>query len=198
LTPIKAVILDADGVVVFPWRFARYLEHEHGIAPETTRGFYRGVFGDCLVGKVDLKRVLPPFLEEWKWEGTLDSFVDTWLEVEDAVDKRVVETVLSLRQSGYTCCLATSQERHRAEYMTNVMGFSEIFDRLFFSCHLGCAKPDGAYYRKIEQELGIEGEQILFWDDTALNVESARACGWNAEVYTAFEDFEQRLAWHLA
>jgi putative hydrolase of the HAD superfamily len=145
-----------------------------------------------------MRRVLPSFLEEWGWEGTLDDFVNTWLEVENAVDQRVVETVLSLRQNGYTCCLATSQERYRAEHMTNVMGFSMIFDRLFFSCHLGCAKPDHAYYRRIEEELGIEGEQVLFWDDTVMNVESARACGWNAEVYVSFEDFKQRLAEYLA
>lgn len=190
---IKAVIFDADGVVVFPWRFARYLEQEHGITPTMTRPFFRGVFEDCLIGKVDLKEALPPFLSKWGWKQSVDDFVTTWLEVENAVDHRVVDVIYDLRQSGLTCCLATSQERYRAKYMTTVMGFSEIFDELFFSCVLGCQKPDHAYYEMIARSLNLKGESILFWDDSTSNVESARECGWNAEVYIDFEGFKERL-----
>jgi putative hydrolase of the HAD superfamily len=195
--PIRAVIFDADGVLIFPWRFAQYLEREHGITPGMTRGFFRGIFEDCLTGKADLKDVLPPFLSQWGWEGTVDGFVKTWLEVEDAVDERLVKVIRALRQSGLICCLATSQERYRAEYMTTVMGFSEVLDRLFFSHSLGCQKPDHAYYRLIEEALEVEGSSILFWDDSAVNVASAREFGWHAEVYTDFQDLEEKLAAHL-
>ncbi|MCB0139116.1 MAG: hypothetical protein KDE50_04325, partial [Caldilineaceae bacterium] len=64
---IKALLLDADGVVIFPWRFAQYLAREHGITPAQTRGFFGGVFLDCLVGRADLKEELPPFLAQWNW-----------------------------------------------------------------------------------------------------------------------------------
>lgn len=194
---IKAVIFDADGVVILPWRFARYLEQVHAITPEMTRGFFRGVFEDCLVGQADLRVVLPPFLSKWGWKETLDDFITTWFEVENAVDDRIVNVIHSLRQSGLVCCLATSQERYRAEYMTAVMGFSEIFDELFFSHDLGCQKPDHAYYERIERSLNLEGQSVLFWDDSPMNVESARECGWKAEVYTGFQDFEVKLGVHL-
>jgi putative hydrolase of the HAD superfamily len=194
---IEAVILDADGVVIFPWRFARYLEREQGVTPEMTRPFFRGIFDDCLVGKADLREVLPPFLREWGWPGSVDDFIVSWLETEDAVDDRVIQVVRTLRKSGLTCCLATSQERHRAEYMKTTMGFTAIFDRLFFSCELGCQKPDPAYYELIERDLGLEGKRILFWDDSGVNVESARKRGWNAEVYTEFEPFEKALGEYL-
>jgi putative hydrolase of the HAD superfamily len=78
--------------------------------------------------------------------------------------------------------------------MRTEMGFSEIFDRLYFSCELGCQKPDPAYYATIERDLGLAGKGILFWDDSARHVESAREVGWNAEVYTAFEPFARTLA----
>jgi putative hydrolase of the HAD superfamily len=195
--PAKAILFDADGVVIFPWRFARHLAREHGITPEMTRGFFQGVFEDCLVGKADLKGVLPPFLLEWGWPGSVDGFVATWLETENAVDGRIVAVIRSLRRAGFTCCLATSQERYRAEYMRTRMGFAEVFDRLFFSCELGCQKPDHAYYQIVERELGSEGQGILFWDDSAVNVQSARRWGWNAEVYSGFETFEKRLGEYL-
>jgi putative hydrolase of the HAD superfamily len=74
------------------------------------------------------------------------------------------------------------------------MDFSETFDRLYFSCELGCQKPDPAYYGAIERDLGLAGGGILFWDDATVNVESAREVGWNAEVYTRYEPFARTLA----
>jgi putative hydrolase of the HAD superfamily len=191
---IQAVILDADGVVIHPWRFARYLEREHAITPEMTRSFFRTSFEDCLVGRADIEDVLPPFLHEWGWRGSLDEFLKTWFEVDDAVDTQVIDVIRPLRRSGVLCCLATNQERRRTAYMRTEMGFSEVFDRLYFSCELGCQKPDSAYYGAIERDLGLAGDGILFWDDAAVNVESARDTGWNAEVYTGYEPFARALA----
>jgi putative hydrolase of the HAD superfamily len=191
---IQAVIFDADGVVIHPYRFTRYLEREHAITPEMTRPFFRTTFEDCLVGRADIEDVLPPFLHEWGWHGSLDEFLVAWFEVEDVPDARVIDVIHGLRRSGLLCCLATNQERRRAAYMRTEMGFSETFDRLYFSCELGCQKPDPAYYGAIERDLGLAGGGILFWDDATVNVESAREVGWNAEVYTRYEPFARTLA----
>ncbi len=194
---IKAVILDADGVVIYPWRFAQYREREHGITREMTQDFFHGVFNDCLVGKADLKEELVPFLPKWKWHGSVDEFVDTWLEVENAIDERVVNVVYTLRKAGLICCLATNQEKNRASYMTNQMGLSDIFDALFFSCFIEHKKPDRLFYKHIEKALQLEGSDILFWDDSPSCVEGALACGWNAKVYVDFENFKTELASYL-
>jgi putative hydrolase of the HAD superfamily len=191
---IQAVIFDADGVVIHPYRFARYLEREHAITPETTGSFFRTTFEDCLIGRADIKDVLPPFLHEWGWPGSLDEFLVTWFAVEDAADGRVMDVIQGLRRSGLLCCLATNQEGRRAAYLRTEMGFSETFDRLYFSCELGCQKPDSAYYGAIERDLGLAGDRILFWDDSPVNVELAREVGWNAEVYTGYEPFARTLA----
>jgi putative hydrolase of the HAD superfamily len=52
---IKAVVFDADGVIIPPFRFAAYLEREHGLTPAHTGEFFRGIFHDCLVGRADLQ-----------------------------------------------------------------------------------------------------------------------------------------------
>lgn len=191
---IRALLLDADGVVIHPYRFARYLAQEHGITREMTAPFFRGVFEECLAGRADLRQVLPPFLLAWRWPGTLDEFVQTWLDVENAPDEAVIEIVRSIRASGILCGLATSQEHYRAAYMARQMRFAEIFDRLFFSSDLGYVKPDRAYFEAITAALKQPPSGILFWDDDRANVEAARQAGWQAEVYDGVESFRRRLA----
>ena len=191
---IEAVILDADGVVISPGQLSiRYFEVEHGITRDMAREFFGRVFRDCLVGKADLKEELAPFLPAWGWRRSVDDFMSTWFEMESTVDSRVIGTIQALRQRGVLCCLASNQEKHRADYIVAKMGFGDAFDRLFFSCDLGYTKPDHSFYESIANSLHTEGQSIMFWDDSLLNVEAARDYGWRAEVYTGFEGFEAKL-----
>jgi putative hydrolase of the HAD superfamily len=191
---IKAICFDADGVVVNPqMQFSRLLKKEHGISPEMTQSFFRGIFNDCLVGKADLRDVLPPFLSEWGWKGSVDEFIASWLITDHVLDARIITAVQNLRHDGMICCLATSQECNRAEYMKTRMGFQDVFDHLFFSCEIGWQKPQHAYYQHIEKTLNLEKGSFLFWDDFHVNVEAAREFGWNAELYTDFDEFEKTI-----
>ena len=195
---IKAICFDADGVVVYPqMQFSKHLGEQHGISPEMTRSFFHGVFNDCLVGKANLSKVLPTYLQDWNWKGSVDEFIATWLTLDHVVDVRLINLIQRLRQNGVICCLATSQERNRAEYMKTQMGFKDVFDYLFFSCEVGSQKPDLAYYQHIENVLDLEKEAILFWDDLELNVRAAREHGWNAERYTEFDEFEKTMRKYL-
>lgn len=191
---IKAVIFDADGVLVFPWRFAEHLSREHQITQEATRAFFEGKFTGCLLGKADLAEALPPYLKEWGWQGSAEEFMQLWFSVEDAVDARVLDTVKSLRNAGFVCCLASNQEPHRAEYMRDIMGFSAHFDHLFFSGVLGVKKPEAEFYKAVETALNLHGGQIAFWDDSPRHVDAARERGWQAEVYTSCEEFQTQAA----
>jgi putative hydrolase of the HAD superfamily len=191
---IKALLFDADGVVVNPaFQFAKLLAEQYGITREMTSGFFRGVFNECMVGKADLRQVLAPYLPEWGWQGTLDEFMQAWWEADNVVDMRIVNYIGELRQHGMLCCLATNQEVTRAAYMQTHMGFGQVFDRLFFSCELGCQKPDPAYFYAIQQKLELEPRELLLWDDYQKNVDVARECGWQAELYTDFEAFAERI-----
>jgi putative hydrolase of the HAD superfamily len=142
---IKAVLFDADGVVINPrMQFSRFLAEVFEIPPQMTRGFFTGVFNDCLTGRADLLAVLPPYLEEWGWPGDTADFLRLWMAKDDCPDLRLLAHIQRLRADGLLCGLATLQEKHRAAYMREAMGFSRRFDRLFFSCELGCLKPDPA------------------------------------------------------
>jgi hypothetical protein len=65
--------------------------------------------------------------------------------------------------------------------MSEILGYKEAFDREFYSCDVGLAKPDLEYFRSILRELGIPPENVLFIDDKLENVCAAQEIGLLAE-----------------
>jgi putative hydrolase of the HAD superfamily len=194
MNAIRAILFDADGVIINPQRqFSRYLIEEHGIKLEQLLKFFDGEFNRCLLGQARLEDVLLPFLSEWGWETGVEEFIAAWMREDSYVDVRLLAAIRDLRRAGYLCGLATSQERRRAAHLRRQLGFERLFDRLYFSCELCCMKPDPEFYAKIERDLGLAGQEIQFWDDLSTNVEAARQRGWKAELYTTFDDFKEKL-----
>jgi 2-haloacid dehalogenase len=55
-------------------------------------------------------------------------------------------------------------------------------------------KPDPAIFMHHTKAFGLEPEATLFFDDSAANVEGARAAGWHAEIFTSAEKMCEDLA----
>jgi len=188
---LRDVLFDVDGVLVHPWRFRSFLLREHGIDAAATRPFFTGPFRRCLVGEGDLYEEIAPFLEGWGWRGSVSSLIDLWFREENAPDPVVLEYVKELQGNGVRCHIASNQEQNRARFISEEMGFSERFDSLLFSSDLGATKPDPEFFKHAEQRLGRDTDQLVLVDDAAENIESARACGWEAILYTGPEDLTE-------
>lgn len=91
--------------------------------------------------------------------------------------------VEALRLGGTSVALATNQQAYRADFMSSELGYTNIFDHLFYSCELGLAKPGPEYFQAILQTLNQPAERVLFIDDHETNVAAARAVGLHAQVY---------------
>ena len=99
-----------------------------------------------------------------------------------------------MREKKVVCLLATNNEKYRFAYMLDKMGFDKIFDKAYCSALLLCKKPDQQFFSKIYNDLeNINKEEVLFFDDKAENVQAAKDFGINAELYTTFEDFKEKM-----
>src|SRR5580704_14306386 len=91
------VLFDVDGVLVHPQlQFREYLERNHGITADMTAPFFRGRFMDCARGQAELSDELGVFLDQWKWRGTIRSFIEIWLREDDNLDAAILNLVASL------------------------------------------------------------------------------------------------------
>lgn len=110
-------------------------------------------------------------------------------EVEDRLlgTSRPVEASLALipqlRAAGLGVHLGTNQDTTRAAFLRGPAGFDDLFDVGCYSCEMGVAKPEAAFYAEALAMIGAEPAQVLFIDDRAENVEAAREVGLAAEVW---------------
>ena len=191
---IKVLLFDADGVLlfhtdkIFSVRLSEYLDIPVGrINP-----FFEKVFGDCLVGLKDLREELAPYAKDWGWQGSIDELLTFWFEYEHNVDQPLINYISALRDKGTKSYVATNNEKYRAEALFGHLNLDQtVFEKLYAAGNLTVLKPDLAFYQKIYDDLiGIKKNEVLLWDDSIQNVEAARNYGFEAELYTTYQNFE--------
>ena len=191
---IKAVLFDADGVVVTPEKiFSQRMHEEYGVPKEDLEDFFHGEFQQCLVGKSDLRDLLRGKIEGWNWRGTIDELMDYWFSNESKTDERVLGIVKQLREKGVKCYLATNQEKYRTEYFRNQMKLGERFDGIFSSAYVGYKKEQPEFFKHVIESLDVKPEEIALWDDSKDHIESARDLGIQAYLYMDFENFKTQM-----
>jgi len=194
LVPIKMVWWDVDGVLILSRGFSGHLDRA-GIRPADVAPFFSGPFQDCLVGRADLRTVLPPYLRQWGWKGSVDEFLGWWFESERVFNPAVHPYLEKLAARGLTQYLATNQEHQRLLYLWNELELNRLLNGSLASAELGARKPDPAYFAAALDKLGNpDPATVLFWDDTASNVEAARRAGITAHQYVDADSFAIRMA----
>lgn len=194
---IKLILFDCDGPIIKREKyFSQRLEQETGVAVDTKNeaSFFRGDFLSCETGKADLKEILPKWLPVWKWQGTVNELLKYWFEGEAFVDPKMKDYILALRENGVKCFLSTNNEKYRTEYLWHTVGLKNFLDGLYSSCYLGFMKPNLDFWQEVYKTLpNVAKNEVFVIDDKMLAVESARAFGFNAELYKGFEDFKQMV-----
>ena len=180
---IRHVLFDADGVLQsVPGGWFTAMEPYVG---ERAQEFLHGAWKDekpMLAGQGDYLPLLAARLIEFGVPVPAeDVYHDVWHRIEP--DGESLALVRALRANGYGVHLGTNQDRLRAAHMRVALGYDALFDVSCYSCDLGVAKPDVGFFAAAAGSIGAVPSSILFIDDTARNVEGARAAGLAAEQW---------------
>jgi putative hydrolase of the HAD superfamily len=180
---IRHVMFDADGVLQnLPGGWIAAAEPFFGA--RTLEFLQRSYEAELptLAGQGDHLAILTATLAEFGVTVPVaDVYRGIWLSMEPVAASLAL--VRALRQGGYGVHLGTNQERYRAAHMREVLGYDGLFDVSCYSCELGAAKPDLAFFTEAARRIGAETSAILFIDDNAGNVAAAREAGLSAEQW---------------
>lgn len=104
-----------------------------------------------------------------------------------ALNQVLLEYYLKLKQQfGMKIAMYTSgtmqESKELAEHIT------PVFDQVISAGRVGKPKSDPDSYTWILQQLKVKGEEVIFIDDSELNIEAAKEVGIHAIQYTSNED----------
>lgn len=179
---IQHVLLDADGVLQS--LRGGWSEPFQQLLGDRAMDFVRAVETaeqPSLRGDGLFRPVLEDLLQHFQVEVDVDQMYAIWLDI--VVDETSMEITRELRERGFGVHLATNQNPERRDLMRTELGYDARFDQSFYSCELGFAKPDPAYFNTILDRLDAAADHVLFIDDNAANVEGARSAGLCAEQW---------------
>jgi putative hydrolase of the HAD superfamily len=192
---LDAVIFDFGGVLGLPQDPARAASMASlcGLPLEKFFSIYQR-------DRLELDRGTLPTAEYWgriiRAGGILpDSDLIERIEREDAlgwtrINQAVVAWASELRSAGYRTAILSNMPVDKLAFMRESGRFEWLrdFDPAIFSCDFSMVKPEPTIYRLCLDRLGLAPARCLFLDDSAVNVEGARACGINAlHFHTAAE-----------
>lgn len=199
MTTIRHVLFDADGVLQ-EIRDGFYASAEPllGERAREILNLASEYERPLLAGDDDFLPVLADVLRQYDADvAPADLFAAVWQNI--ATSPASLELVGALRDAGYGVHLGTNQVRRRADYMRTALPYDELFDVKLYSCDLGVAKPDAAFFQKAATRIGAEPAAILFIDDHFPNVEGARSTGMAAVQWRIKDGHDvllERLAEH--
>lgn len=186
---MKAVVFDFGGVV-FQWRPEQLLRrvlpqhvHDDASARDWLANFFQGYGGDW--GEFDRGVIGADGLVERIARRTTLSVAEVRAVV-DAVPAElqpVPETLAlieALHAAGHELFYLSNMPAPYAEHLTKTHAVMARFRAGVFSSQLHVIKPDARIFELAAQRFGRPPQELLFLDDSLINVEAARQLGWGA------------------
>lgn len=200
---IKAILFDVDGVLIrLPYYFSRKLELKgYKKVEDSLNAYYCGSDHlSSLEGRADSKEMIIPYLRNFGWEYSVDEYFEQQFCFElEYIDRDMICFIDKLRAQGVKCCLASDQEKHRARYLLKSMDLRTVFDTHFISFLIGARKCHDLFWEHVVKELkntpvGIEPDEIAFFDDIQKNIDTALRFGVNAFLFESVPQFREDMA----
>ena len=105
----------------------------------------------------------------------------------------VLSLLLQLRERGQALSFLSNMPAPYAEQLERRYPLRDWFESGVFSARVRLSKPDPALFALAATEFGSAPGDCLLIDDHPANIEAARACGWQAELFVDAARLRQAL-----
>lgn len=181
---IERIVFDL-GNVLFPLDYEElhtWLHTTHSQAPVQFREKFDQLYVDYEAGAFDTESFFHQLRQDLGMSFEEETFKKKWLSLWKRDNEDVHTLLRELEGKQDLSILSNTNEIHMTDYLKTKPILS-VFNRFFFSHEMHMAKPNRRIYEKVQIELGVQADEILFFDDRVDNIEAAKKVGWNAHVF---------------
>lgn len=123
-----------------------------------------------------------------------DRFLEGWNAIFTGEMPDIAALLVRARNHLPLYAFSNTNAAHVAHFSKTYADVLGHFREVYLSSTIGLRKPDKAAYEHVVNAIGVPAKRILFFDDSAENVEGARACGLQAVHVKSSEDVADALA----
>ena len=180
--PFDAIVFDLGGVLIELGGVTRMLELlDHRVTVEElwTRWLSSPSVREFETGRMDADQFALRLLAEFELSISPAQFIAEFTVWPKGLYPGTIDLLQALAPQYTVACLTNTNTLHWPR-ICDELGLRPHFAMHFASHLIGLLKPDRAIFEHVIDRLGHTPERILFLDDNALNVESARSVGISA------------------
>ncbi len=161
-----------------------------GIGDHITQSHHEGLFKQLERGEIDEDTFIN------KVKALIDTPVETneitsaWNQMVGSIPAERAEIIEKLKAEFPVYLLSNTNGIHlrHCDEMTEGQTIKELFNEVFYSYQLGCSKPEASAFQKVIDQTGLKPETTLFLDDSQVNLDAAKALGFQTKLITEEED----------
>ena len=177
----KFIISDLDGVI-------RHYPPERNLKIEKKYGLSEGVLLELAFQKDKLLPAICGSMSDEEWRDSIELSLgqlvgpetarlamQEWNNFSGMIDHEYLD-YMNVRFANIPVVILTNGTTRLSQDLKK-LGIENHFFRIFNSADIGYCKPDQKIFKHVLQELGCQGHEVLFIDDSLSHVDSAKALG---------------------
>jgi len=176
----KLYLFDLGGVVVRWTGFSELAKLSKLSYEETIKRFSRSTICSAFeTGQTQPTIFLNHMIDLYGLNLSPDAFKRMWNGWVGDCFEGVEDSIKELGQKNKTACLSNTNDLHW-QHLNQYFDTSEVFHHVFASHQIKAVKPDKTAYKVVFNRTAYEPENIIFFDDTQININAAKAVGMQA------------------
>jgi putative hydrolase of the HAD superfamily len=195
---VKAVVFDYGNVISLPQdpKVMDELAGRVGLERDkfesalwSLRGDYdRGIIGAKEYFKTVLSS-LAVFMDEKSIEEIIEIDTNSWKNINTETEALMKE----LKAAGYLVGILSNVPHEFLAWAKKNLPVFSLPHIGLYSCEVNLVKPEEAIYRKLLSMLGVEADELVFFDDKAENIAGAKTLGMEAILWNNVEEARREL-----
>jgi len=191
---IRAVVFDLNGVFLESRYLTDRLKEDFGIPIDESIKVLKACMSIVrLDPKVKVYTFWKSLLDKYHVDIDEEKFLEYWFSGESLVYD-LIDLCKELREKSIKVYILSNNFKERTEYYRN--NFPEIFenvDNAFFSWETGNVKSNIDTYTRLLKKIDINGEDVIFFDDSQNNIDLAKKVGIKGYVFEDKEGMQEIL-----